>query len=352
MTLASISEITDDTGERYRDNFARHLLGVTLYLQSDIMDSLTRECGHRDLRINFEPYITIIGSDGARLSDIADCLGISRQAANQTANQIEAAGYIKRQADPQDGRAKLLMATRRGVALRRDGTREAARLQQQMEDIVCADAIKNSIDALAILSDRLGLLLPSSGDTAGAYEARLAGLLPRLRNYINLRLMHLTAARGHPALKQSFGQVLTAIGPAGGRIQQMAQTQGVSKQAISAVVTELEDLGYIRRVPDQADARQVLVRFTGKGHRLIADSVASVDEIDKEFEELIGRKALDALYDCMRMLYRALHLEEDIFDNTAPVDIRVLAKQLTHQLGEEGASALGRLLLEPTGTER
>ena len=132
MDSASSTEYVDEVRQRYRNNFARHLLGVSLYLQSEIMRTLLEQCGHSALRISYEPYIAIIGTNGARLSDIADLLGISRQAANQTANQIEAAGYIERKADPSDGRAKLLIATRQGLRLRQDGAREAARLQAQM----------------------------------------------------------------------------------------------------------------------------------------------------------------------------------------------------------------------------
>ena len=106
----------EDVQERYRDNFARHLLGITLYVQSEIMHNLTEEHGHTGLRLQFEPYISIIGAHGARLSDIADLLGISRQAANQTANQIEAAGYVRREAEPRDGRAKLLVTCRHSNA--------------------------------------------------------------------------------------------------------------------------------------------------------------------------------------------------------------------------------------------
>ena len=74
-------------------------------------------------------------------------------------------------------------------------------------------------------------------------EAALAGLLPRFSDFLKHRLMALTAAKGHPDLKLSFAQVLSAIGPQGGRIQQMAELQGVTKQAISAIAVELEDLG-------------------------------------------------------------------------------------------------------------
>jgi DNA-binding MarR family transcriptional regulator len=338
----------EDAQERYRDNFARHLLGITLYVQSEIMHSLTQEHGHTGLRLPFEPYISIIGAGGARLSDIADLLGISRQAANQTANQIEAAGYVRREADPRDGRAKLLVTTKSGDALRREGARQAARLQREMEDVVGRDTVRSITGKLLKLNEALGLLLPVTDRTG--VGAPLVGLLPRMRDYLNVRLMQLTSERGHPALKQSFGQVLTAIGPGGGRIQQMANAHGVSKQAIGAVANELEELGYIRREPDPADARQVLLRFTPQGQALIADSVASVDDTRAEFARILGEEDMQALCDGLRSLYRALQLEKDIFGDPASLDIGMLAGQLRRQLGEEGARALGQLLLSPGNT--
>ncbi len=340
----------DSVHDRYRDNFARHLLGVTLYLQSSIMEALTREHGHTDLRINFEPFINIIGEDGARLSDIAALLAVSRQAANQTANQIEAAGYICRRADPSDGRAKLLVLTARGRTLRRDGAREAMTFQNRIQDIVGDQAIKQGQQTLYRLNAELGLLLPAPQSGIDEHEAWLPGLLPRLRDYVTNRLMYLTANRGHPGLKQSFGQVLTAIGPRGGRIQQMAETHGVSKQAISAVAAELEELGYIHRVPDPVDARQVLLHFTASGRALIGDSVASVDDLYGEFGALVGRRSFDQLCAMLRAVYRAFHLEEDVFGNGGTLDIRVLARQLKQQLGEQGAHALGELLILPGGS--
>ena len=57
-------------------------------------------CGHRNLRLGFAPYITLIGSRGMRLTELATVLGISRQACNQAANQVEDAGYIMRKSDP------------------------------------------------------------------------------------------------------------------------------------------------------------------------------------------------------------------------------------------------------------
>ena len=336
-----------DVQSRYRDNVARHLISIALHLQSEVMNTLMLKHGHTALRISFQPYITLCGGSGARPSDIAGMLGISRQAANQTANQIVAAGYLERRADLSDGRARLLVPTPRARDMIDRGAREALRLQRELGELAGEAAVETCSKILTDLlrSLRLPFLGMDLADDVGTLP--LAAVLPRLSDYTSNRLMELTIARGHPQLKLSFGQVLTAIGPRGGRIQQMADSQGVSKQAISAVASELEALGYIRRDPDPRDARQVVLQFTDMGRRLIADSVESVEDLRGEFALHIGLPALVEAEQTLRQLYRRLQLEDEIFDNDTggASDVRLLARQLHRQLGAQGAEDLGRLLL-------
>ena len=341
MNTPANNTFTLDVQQKYRDNFARHILSVTLYLQSEVMNALTLKHGHNQLRINYEPYISAAFAGGARLSDIAEMLGISRQAANQTANQIQAAGYLQRVADPSDGRAKLLVTTPRAKAMIRQGGAKAIKVQARFADIVENDELDEVNSSIIELSRSLGLLFPFEVEST----LILAGVMPRLSDYISHRLQSLTMAKDHPRLKRSFGSVLAAIGPRGGRIQQMANSQDVSKQAIAAIASELEELGYIRRDPDPDDARQVVLQFTASGKKLIADSVASVDELAVEFSGIIGETAFQNVKDAMARIYRSLHLEEDVFGNTDNNDIHLLARQINRQLGEAGAKALATLLL-------
>ena len=89
----------------------------------------------------------------------------------------------------------------------------------------------------------------------------------------------------------------------------------------------------------------------GGGLGLIADSVASVDALYAELTGIAGAAGMETFCSVLRDLYRGLHLEEDVFGNSAALDIRALARQLQQQLGEEGARALGHLLLSPTQKE-
>ncbi len=332
---------------RYRDNFARHLISVALHMRSEVMNAVTEQYGHDRLRRSFEPYITLSAAQGARLSDIAEVLGISRQAANQAANQVVAAGYLERRADPSDGRAKLLVATAKARDLLEKCSREGLRLQREAAQLVGADAVQACSKHLTDLLRALDLPRPVIAAATGEDILPLVASLPRLSDYTSHRLMELTRSRGHPDLKLSFGQVLTAIGPGGGRIQHMADLQDVSKQAISAVASELEELGYIRRDADPRDARQVVLQFTHRGEQLIADSVDAVHELGREFARHIGRPAQRQVEQTLKLIYRKWHLEVEVFGSgdAQATDIRLLARQLSRQLGEQGARHLGELLL-------
>ncbi len=336
---------------RYRDNSSRHLLGVAHYLQTSMMNTLQVQCGHNDLRLGFTPYITLIGEHGRRLADIAAVLGISRQACNQASKAIEAAGYIARTADPLDGRAKNLSLTPQGIKLRRDGIRIVARLDQEFSRIAGDEAIADASVSLGRIYHRLGLG-PNQQRVSPPPNVGMGALLPALADYTLQRLMALTRAKGHPGLQLRFGQVLTLIGPSGGRIQQIAAIHDISKQAISAITTELEGLGYLQRQAQPQDARQIVLHFTALGETLIADSVASVEELEREFAAIVGRAALKRMNTTLHDLYRGLRLEQDIFEKNSTADISLLALQLQQQLDDHDCQALARLLLIPSGNKR
>lgn len=335
----------------YKNNFARHLLGVSRYQQLTTMQRLSEDYGYRHLRLGFEPYLSLIGAGSVRITELAERLEISKQAANQTANQIEKAGLLERQADPLDGRARRIVLTPQGQQLQLDGLQVSADIQAGYASLVSAEDLSSLTQYLVALDD--ALLLTSRGTTdfrEGVHVndvALLAGLLPRLADYTSRRLMALTMLKGHPQLKPSFGHVLNFIGPEGGRIHQMAAMQKISKQAVSATAGELDSLGYIDRQADPKDARQLVIYFTELGQRLISDSVGSVNDLKAEFQAIIGGPAVEDLERIFFNLYQGLNIEAEVFSAAGAVDIQALAQQLKAQLGEKGVQALVASLLQP-----
>ena len=58
-------------GSRYRDNVARHLIGIARDLQSRVMRSLSEERGYRGLRPSLGPFLSLIWIEGRPLTAVA-----------------------------------------------------------------------------------------------------------------------------------------------------------------------------------------------------------------------------------------------------------------------------------------
>jgi DNA-binding MarR family transcriptional regulator len=77
---------------------------------------LTRlhENGFDDLELAHFTVLRYPSPDGARPSELAARLGISKQSLNYLLGELERLGYVERRADPDDLRAKRIVVTRRG----------------------------------------------------------------------------------------------------------------------------------------------------------------------------------------------------------------------------------------------
>lgn len=148
----------------------------------------------------------------------------------------------------------------------------------------------------------------SQEEIAYLYQHNLARHLSDVAEEFERRLMNKSVERGHKGLKMSFAIVLSRVGFAGSRLVDIAEQHGMTKQAVSQIANEIEELGYIRRVPDPADGRAKNIVFTGKGRRLIRDSTDAVHDVEREFAELIGEEKLQTLSDITAELVEKLGL--------------------------------------------
>ena len=84
--------------------------------------------------------------------------------------------------------------------------------------------------------------------------------------------------------------------------QQIAQALGVTKQAVGPLLDELEVMGVVERVPDPADARAKLVRFSAKGREALMHGLAHLGEVEARLTEGMGNKRMRALHDALLAL--------------------------------------------------
>jgi DNA-binding MarR family transcriptional regulator len=72
------------------------------------------DAGFGDLRPVHQPILRDLLTSNLRPSELGTRLGLSKQAANDLVREFEAKGYITLEPDPDDGRAKRIIATDRG----------------------------------------------------------------------------------------------------------------------------------------------------------------------------------------------------------------------------------------------
>src|ERR687887_878165 len=72
--------------------------------------------------------------------------------------------------------------------------------------------------------------------------------------------------------------------PRGVRITALAERAGMSRQAITYLVRELEGKDYLELRPDPSDGRASLVHLTGRGEEAVRAIRASVRRLEREWE--------------------------------------------------------------------
>lgn len=77
-----------------------------------------------------------IAPDGATGNDIALFLGITKQAASEMVDCLEAHGYVTRQPNPHDKRGKIVTLTERGWGCIRETEATLTRLEQRWRAII------------------------------------------------------------------------------------------------------------------------------------------------------------------------------------------------------------------------
>jgi DNA-binding MarR family transcriptional regulator len=102
------------------------------------------------------------------------------------------------------------------------------------------------------------------------------------------RVLAALAAAGFDDLTAAQGRIAARIGPSGTRIGDLAEQALVTKQTATATVDRLERAGYVRRVPDPADARARLVVVAERGEDAIRVARAVEVEVEAEWVAHLG----------------------------------------------------------------
>lgn len=130
---------------------------------------------------------------------------------------------------------------------------------------------------------------------AAKNESTLQLLFKAARLLDELALKRASERSGRPRLRRSHTSLLPHIDLEGTRITDLAERLGVSKQAASQLVDDLEQLGVLAREPDPDDARAKRVVFTPLGRNGLLEGLSLLRELERELASQIGNQPMAEL---------------------------------------------------------
>ena len=241
-----------------------HLRAVTRDVQLRLGETLA-SAGDHGLRPGFAPFLERVHDGALPIGELAAVLGVSPQAASRTARTLEELGYVSRRASVTDGRSRLVTLTPRGRALLERAHATFAACEQAYARLIGRPVVERILRDLEVLHFGLGLT-PEPGPVVQAPDSRSIGTSVLVTLYASRCVRRALAARGHGGLRPSHQELLVVMGPR--RRTGDATPPGhmrISRQAVSAMVQDLEHLGYLRRGPDTRDGRAVVLTPTALG---------------------------------------------------------------------------------------
>lgn len=125
--------------------------------------------------------------------------------------------------------------------------------------------------------------------------AELALLLLRgFRSMVDDVSMEL-ADHGHPRVRPADEFALRAVDNGADTASELARHLSVTKQAAAQRIAILEELGYVEREADPADARRKRLRVTPHGHEMMRIGGTLLDEVRNRWAAEIGPAELATL---------------------------------------------------------
>ena len=118
-------------------------------------------------------------------------------------------------------------------------------------------------------------------------------ILSHLKKQFDKWAVERLAQKGYKGFKMTYMPVIMNIDMNGTNNNDLAVRAKVTKQAMSKVIKELQELGYISSKTDPNDKRSTIFKLTSKGNSFIMCARETVGELMDEYRKLLGKKNYD-----------------------------------------------------------
>src|SRR5581483_10837004 len=113
---------------------------------TDRLGQALERAGIDDMRPSFGFVIRALAERDRTLTELAELLAVTKQAAIKVVDEMEARGFVERRPDPHDRRAKVLALTEKGRRVRRTALAASRRMEAELRrdlDDAQVDALRS-----------------------------------------------------------------------------------------------------------------------------------------------------------------------------------------------------------------
>ena len=103
------------------------------------------------------------------------------------------------------------------------------------------------------------------------------------------------AATAYSDIRVTHGCVFGTIDPEGTRLTDLAERAHMTKQSVGEVASDLEQRGYVERVPDPSDGRAKIIRLTDRGREAQRVGFDAIGDLERRWAEQYGEERVRAL---------------------------------------------------------
>ena len=148
--------------ERYSINLSRLLLEFGRDYERRVME-LLHQRGHTLLRPSHATVFANLRDGAVRVTELAERAHVTQQAMGKMLKEMERIGYIVRDIDGSDRRAKKIRPTQRGLDLMRDSMEVVDQVRQHYADTVGEKALEDLETCLSQCVEQIDLASLSAG---------------------------------------------------------------------------------------------------------------------------------------------------------------------------------------------
>jgi DNA-binding MarR family transcriptional regulator len=136
-------------------NMRQLLLRTSRIVNRHVVEGLQAR-GYSGLRSTHTALLSNIDLAGSSVTEAAERAGITKQAMGRLAAELEEAGYIRIEADPEDARVRVLRLTAEGKALMLDSFDVMAELERRYAGMIGERRLSALLGALSAFIAQVG----------------------------------------------------------------------------------------------------------------------------------------------------------------------------------------------------